>query len=304
MSLLRLHSYLKQNSHDVLDYWILREKIRYVRVISRKNGYVYMIRVDQIDIEAPPQTDVLEKSTFYFLEESHKPRPSLDGLMTVMGGAGCVIEGYYVCFREGEVFQIRNMSDTENLGFFLLVDMTKFYDNVYVINHEIEKKYKEILQKTRDDYADFLPAYRAFTTTENTHKVSRVWECFEKDEKLSDEVVGLYLRVCSSENRTIHDIDFYDTITEAEDLTLQETVRRTQMKRSLVHKLDRLATLKNKILEKVLFYHCARWKIILRVRVMISRFTRLKKEFHGMVYELETVVPPAGAAGPSAAFSS
>ena len=45
------------------------------------------------------------------------------------------------------------------------------------------------------------------------------------------------------------------------------------------------------ILLKTVFYHCCRWKIMLRVRVMISRFTRLKKEFHGMVYELETVVP-------------
>jgi hypothetical protein len=105
------------------------------------------------------------------------------------------------------------------------------------------------------------------------------------------QVVELYLKTCSSENRTVHDIDFYDTITDAEDLTLQETVRRTQMKRTLVQKLDRLALLKNKILEKVLFYHCCRWKVILRIQIMISRFTRLKKEFHGMVYELEAVVP-------------
>lgn len=297
MSLYKLNSFLKENSHDVLDYWIHNEKIKYVRVISRKNGFIFFIKLSEYKIKVSNPND-FEKSNFYYLEETDNDLENLNILYDVFLCAFpeykykyLLFEGYYLMQEKDVCFQIKNMSNLHHFGFYLFLEIEWFYENVYIISHEIEKIILDIQSKSEKMYLGFVPNYKNFCNSNDIHKITNVWDYYQKNVITIQKAKELYLNICKSENNTIHDIDFNEKITDSDDLMFQETVRRSFQKKVLNDRLNKFIHLKNQIIQKLLFYHCIQWKIILKFLVLISKFTKLQSDFHNLVYDLESIIP-------------
>lgn len=299
MSLYRLQLFLKENSHDIVDYWILNSIIHYIRVSCRKNGHLYFVKTSHYEIRIPEaREEILEKNKYYFLEESSGDHESLDHLYDTFLCAFpehkykyILLEGYYMMQEKNICFQIKNMSDRSNFGFFLFLELEWFYENIYVVSHEIEKLMLDILDKSERMYLGFLPHYKNFTNKEDATAITNVWDYYGKVFTKMNTTRKLYIDCTNSENRAIHDLHYNEKITDSDDLMFQETVRRQYNKKHLNEKLDKLRHLKNKIIQTNLYYHCIVWRIILKFLLLISRFTKLSSDFHSMVFEMESLVP-------------
>jgi len=299
MSLYRLHSFLKENSHDILDYWINDSIIHYVRVVSRKNGLLYFIKVVEHQIHVPEdRPHVLEKSNFFFLEKDFGDHDVLDTLYDVFLRAFpeykyryILCNGYYLLQEKDICFQIKNMSNLDHFGFYLFVDIEWFYENIYIVNHEIEKILTDIQSKIENMYMGFLPNYQNFCQTLESAKISSIWEYYKQTLQQLQNCRELYLKSVSLENSTIHDIEFNEKISNSDDLTFNETVRRGHQKKVLAEKLDQTIHLKYKTMQKALFLHCIVWKILLKYLLLISKFTKLQSDFKVLVLDFETILP-------------
>ena len=237
-------------------------------------------------------------SNFYFLETSEKEHENLNVLYDVFLCAFpeykykyLLFDGYYLMQEKDLCYQIKNMSNIQHFGFYLFLDIEWFYENVHIINHEIEKIMLDIQLKTEKMYMGFVPNYKNFCNGTDIFKISNVWDYYQKNCSTIARAKELYLNVCKSENNTIHDIDFNEKITDSDDLMFQETVRRSFQKKVLSERLNKLVHIKNQIITRLLFYHCIQWKILLKFLVLISRFTKLQSDFHNLVFDLESIIP-------------
>jgi len=298
MSLYRLHSFLKENSHDILDYWVYESYINYVRVISRKNGHIYFVKVFDHHIQVPldnPQT--LEKSDFYYLEESE----CNENLETLYDVFLCgfpeykyryiLCNGYFLMQEKDICFQIKNMSNLDHFGFYLFIDIDWLYENIYIVSHEIEKLMLDLQSKIEKMYFGFIPNYQGFCQAGEITKMNSIWEYYQEILQQLQKANLLYLNIVNGENQTIHDIEFNDKINDSDDLTFQETVRRGHQKKVLAEKLDKMVHLKHKTMVKVLYLHCTQWKILLKYLLLISKFTKLQSDFQSLVYDFESLLP-------------
>ena len=140
-------------------------------------------------------------------------------------------------------------------------------------------------------YRGFLPNYCNFCNNKDIQKITNVWDYYRQNYTTYQSATRLYLDICGSENRTIHDIEFNEKISNSDDLMFQETVRRSHQKKILSDRLDRLIHLKTEVIKKLLFHHCIQWKILLKFMILISRFTKLESNFHSLVHDLELTIP-------------
>lgn len=303
MSLYRLHSFLKENSHDILDYWIHKSLIYYVRVISRKNGFLYFIKVSEHQIQIPEDENphTLEKSNFYFLEKDEHDHETLDTLYDVFLRAFpeynyryIICNGYYLLQEKDLCFQIKNMSNLDHFGFYLFVDMDWFYENIYIVNHEIEKTCLDIQHRVEKMYHGFIPNYQNFCQSSEISKINAIWDYYRQILGQISVCKELYLKIVAIENTTIHDIEFNEKISDSDDLTFNETVRRGHQKKVLSEKLDKCVHLKQKTIQKALYLHCLMWKILLKYLLLISKFTKLQSDFQMLVLDFESIIPKTG----------
>lgn len=299
MSLQRLHNFLKDNFHDVKDYWIENKMIKYIRVISRKNGCVYFVRLNDQHVKILEDQEYYQKSNFYYLEKSFEEQENLDYLYDIFLRAFpeynykyLLFNGYYLMQEKNTIYQIKNLSNTDYFGFYLFLDIEWFFENVYIVNYEIEKIMIDIQSKLEKMYLGFLPNYTNFCNNdEYNQKVDSVWNYYQSHFKDYDNTRHLYLDICILENNTINDIDFNEKISDSDDLNVKQVLYRQFQKKKLADKLDQIIHLKSKTLDKILFHYCITWKIILKFLVLISKFTKLQSDFFTMIHELENIVP-------------
>lgn len=301
MSLYRLHQFLKENSQDVLDYWIYESRVYFARVMSCKNGNLYFIKVASQNILIPKdyEKDHLEKSNFYFMEKHHED--DLDDLIVLYDVFLCafpeynykyiLFQGYHIMQERDICFQIRNMSNLDNFGFYLLLDIEWFFENVYVVSHETEKIMSDVQSRVEKMYMGFLPNYQSFCSSTDSSRITHVWEYYAQMSRQNAQCRELYIKLVAEEIKTIHDINFNEKISSSDDLTFQETVRRGHQKKVLSERLEECQSLKQKTMLKSVFLHCQVWKILLKYLLLISRFTKLQSDFQNLVFDFESLVP-------------
>jgi hypothetical protein len=202
-----------------------------------------------------------------------------------------LIEGFFFLLEKDVCYQIKNMSKSDYFGFYMFLEIEWFYENVYIVSHEIEKLYNSIQNKTEKLYESFMPQYKSLGHDSNSEKIDQVWEHYNKFLHLSDKSRLLFLNLCKLENKTIHDIQYNEKIFDSDDLMFNETVKRSYQKKKLNEQLDQLLHLRKQCIEKSVFYHCYIWKLLIRFLVLLSKFTKLQIDFQNMIFEIESLLP-------------
>lgn len=299
MSLYRLHNFLKDNSHDVLDYWFKQSKMYFVRVISRINGSIYFIKVISQNIKMPEMNgESFEISKKYYIIDDYEEE-SPEQLSILYDVFICALpeykyryllmNGYYIMQEKNICFQIQNMSNREHFGFFLYMEIEWFYENVYIVSDEINKTMYDIQEKINKLYNQFIPKYKTFCVQE--YNIENIWDYYKNNVINIEKSKELYINLIKTENTTIHDIEYNNKISDSDDLTFQETVRRNYQNKILNEKLEQCIHLKEKVIEKNLYYHCTIWKILLKFLVMNSKFTKLQSELLQCITDFIDIMP-------------
>lgn len=301
MSIHRLNSFIKENDHDIVDYWIYKQHVHYVRVLSRKLGYLYMIKVEKYHISVEDQFEALKRNHCFYLETSSSESISkkLSKLFDVVSTGFpeyrhrfLLYESNFLMESKDCMFEIANMPTDGLLNFYFCIELEWFYENLFIVNHEMERCTTHLFSKTRKLYEGFVPMYqKLFQNSEKDLRIiEKVWKSFSEHFQQYEKTRKLCLQLTHSENDWAHQLTQLNQFS-ADNLTFQETVRRTHIRKQLHQKLVKVRGMYDTISKKMIQFHSLQYNFILRYLLFIYEITSLMKQFHCLFLELEALLP-------------
>ena len=302
MSIYRLNTFIKENNHDVLDYWVEKSLIRYVRVVSRKSGHLYMVKVAGYHISFGEDRDPLMKTDCFYLE-------SLDENDSVPDNLGKLYDTFLSAYPEhryrfvlhqcnyfmesrDSIFRVCNMHSNGFYNVHLFVELEWFYENLFVVNHEVDRNLCNIFQKAKKVYDGFLPMYTNFVrnSDKDVALVQNTWTYFMKQREFLEKSRKVFVSVCDTESSCSSELNELGNI-RAEALTFQDTVRRSYKRKYLHEKMSKLRGLHIATLEKMSYFHSLQNNLLLHFLFFLADITLLLTKFHSHFIELENLVP-------------
>ena len=302
MSIYRLNTFIKENHHDVLDYWVEQSLIRYVRVVSRKSGHLYMVKVAGYNISFGEDRDPLMKTECYYLE-------TIDENDSVPENLGKLYDTFLSAYPEhryrfvlhqcnyfmesrDSVFRVCNMPSDGFYNVHLFVELEWFYENLYVVNHEVDRNLSHIFHKAKKVYEGFLPMYSNFVrnSDKDVALVQTTWSYFMEQRQLLEKSRDFFVSVCASESSHSAELTELGNI-RADSLSFQDTVRRSHKRKSLHDKLAKLRGLHVGTLEKMVYFHSLQNNLLLHFLFFLADISLLLTRFHSHFIELENLVP-------------
>lgn len=146
-SLFRLNSFLKDQGHDIVDYWIHDNSLRYVRVLSVKSGQIYMINLKKYNIRSGDEDSYqeLQRTCHYYLEDDSEYPKELEKINSYFQQlykkkiSDLVFQFSNFLFENHHTFRVRNQPSSKYYQVFFMIDIEWFYENTQTISHEIER---------------------------------------------------------------------------------------------------------------------------------------------------------------------
>jgi hypothetical protein len=302
MSVYRLNTFIKENHHDVIDYWAEKSVVRYVRVISRKSGHIYMVKVAGYNISLGEDRDPLTKTECFYLEP-------LDDDDSVPEDMGRLYDTFLSAFPEhryrfvlqqsgffmesrDQVFRACNMPSDSLYNVHLFVELEWFYDNLYIVNHEIDRNISSILVKAKKVYEGFVPMYTKFVRDpeKDVAMVQSTWRYFMEQTDHFEKSRKFYVSLCAKENDISTQLAELGNI-RAEALSFQDTVRRSYSRKSLHDKMTKLRRIHIVILEKMTYHQSIQNNLLLHFFFFLADITLLLTKFHTHFIKLDRLVP-------------
>jgi len=305
MSIHRLNSFIKENFHDVIDYWIERQKVRYVRVISRKTGRLFMLRVADFNIEydvSADNRDPFMKTQVLHLEavrEDDDIPATLYKLYDTFLGAFpehrhrfVLHQSDYFIETRTTVFRIANYPSDAYYNFYLHIDLEWFYENLYIVNHEIERSMTGIEHKSTKMYTGFIPMYTNVirSVEKDLSSIQSTWTYYEEQIHLLSRTTKFFISICNTEYEYQNELLEMNNM-RAESLSFHDTIRRSHRRKILHEKMTKLRALHIATIDKIIFYQSIKNNILLHFLYFISDITLLLAKFHSHFLELENLIP-------------
>lgn len=146
-SLFRLNSFLKDQGHDIVDYWIHTDYVRYVRVLSIKSGQIYMINLKKYNIRPGDEDSYheLQRTCHYYLEEDTEYPQELTKIHSYFQQlykkrpSDLIFQFSNYVFENNQGFRVRNQPSSKYYQVFFIIDIEWFYENTQIISHEIKR---------------------------------------------------------------------------------------------------------------------------------------------------------------------
>lgn len=305
MSIHRLNTFIKDNYHDIIDYWTTKDNIiRFVRVVSRKTGQIYMVKVSgyNIPLGGGHERETMTKAAYYYLEELDEQDSIPDTLYRLYDTFMSAFPehrqrfvlhqcNYFMESRE-TIYRISNMPTDGYYNVHLFVELEWFYENLYVVNHEIDRNLLNIFAKAQKIYNGFVPTYTEMIrqAEKDVVLVQSIWGYFLEQMRLLQKTQKLFTSICHTESTYSLQLEELSNI-RAEELSFQDTVRRSCKRKSLHEKMVQLRAIHLTTLEKLLYFQTIGNNILLRFLYFLSEITLLLGKFHAHFVELETLVP-------------
>jgi len=324
MSIHRLNSFIKENFHDVIDYWIERQKVRYVRVISRKTGRLFMLRVADFNIEYDVsaenrdpfmKTQVLHLESVHIDDRSHSRHGHEDGTRSVQKEDDVPATLYklydtflsafpehrhrfvlhqsdYFIETRTTVFRIANYPSDAYYNFYLHIDLEWFYENLYIVNHEIERSMTGIEYKSTKMYTGFIPMYTNVirSVDKDLSIIQSTWTYYEEQINLLSRTTKFFVSICNTEYQYQNELLEMNNM-RTESLSFHDTIRRSHRRKILHEKMTKLRALHIATIEKIVYYQSIKNNILLHFLYFLSDITLLLAKFHSHFLELENLVP-------------
>ena len=151
----------------------------------------------------------------------------------------------------------------------------------------MQRRLSRIQAKVTGTMDQFLSQYRPFFSDTEIDLLKALWK--ERESFLEKEVQwrSFYDKVCSAETRTLKDLHYKEMISQSEDFTFQETLRRSHETRVLHEKWTKYVHLRKKITTHLLFLDQQEWNVSLDGLWIIYRFSHILQEFRTIMNELK-----------------
>lgn len=292
MSLQKLATFFKENHHEVMDYWLLDDRIKWIKIASKRTGEMFMVNVFNFHIKIDGTHDWFKNKNHYILQDSQPDTEvvqsiyynlkNLQNRFLFFHGNG-VYESHNICY------QATNLPSINHLTLYLVVDLEWFYDNIYVVSHEIRRLYDDIatqnqqsIQKTIRNVSDFIrdekPIHRCITNL--LQKCDKHRTSFMKCREL-------FISLCKQESETNIALYKIDDSIHPGDMTFKGAVHRQYSRKKLMDKLEKVEQLKTGAILHLNYFFASQWNYLLQASLFCNRINRLMEDILSMVFQVE-----------------
>lgn len=292
MSLHKLVTFLKEHQHEILDYWILDQQIKWVKVVSKRSGEMYMINVFGFRLTSDSVQEIPNKTNQYIMQDC---LPEDDTVACIFQNLKnfenkfVVLHGNEVYESQTSVYRATNLPKISHLSLYMMIDLEWFYDNAYVVSHEVQRSYQEIVMQTEEFVQKTTKNVSSFIRDERPiyNCVANLLKKYEKQKTSLGQCKDLFIRICKDESQTNIALYKVDDSIHPGDMTFKGAVHRQYLRKKLVDKADRLDHLKIGSMVNMNYYFNLKWNYLLQLLVFCLRINLLMEKILTAVFSME-----------------
>lgn len=273
-SLAKLTVFLKENNHDIIDYWILEDKIKWIKIISRRGGEIYFVNVYSYNIPFEEFNDPLVRRNFFILTEkqTNHHTPHFKIFSEIFKDRVILFFGNEICESESLWFSAQNVPRTENISLFIIIDLDWFYDNSFVVSHEVHRNIVSLdyenhtfIQKTLSEIATFMKDQNMLK-----NRVSDLLQKKNTQEQTYEKCKKLYISISKSKTETYSQLIKLDDNIHPDDMTFKSAVHRQYLRKKLHDKMEKLENIQADTLANLSLCYGLKWNYLLQTVYIIS----------------------------------
>lgn len=290
-SLQKLITFFKENLHDVVDYWYLENRIKWIKIISRKGGEIYLINVYSYKLGMEESEEYIgRKSRFRLIETT--PQNNFEGLWKHFQNNKnrlVLINGNEISESENSFYTATNLPKMNNLGFYLIIELEWFYENVFIVNHEINRCYSEIFSKINQSVRDLMKTSKSFLKddTQLNKAVAKLLVKSGTFRKTNLQSKALYQKVCSDETDNHVKLFRLDNAIDPNTMTFKASVERQYNRKKIVHKIEKLDVIRSSLVQQINYTFVMEWNYLLQVLIITNNITKLMESILFIILDAE-----------------
>lgn len=292
MSLQKLVTFFKENQHEIVDYWILEEQIKWIKVVSKRSGDMYMINVFAFRLHSETTQHLPHKSNQYVLQDCLPQDDTVTCMFQNLKNFHnrfLLVYGNEVYESETTVYRATNLPKINHLSLYMVIDLEWFYDNIYVVSHEVQRSYREVVLQTEEFVKKTTKNVSSFIRDEKPiHRcVSNLLNKFEKQKASLAQCKDLFTRICRDESETNIALYKVDDSIHPGDMTFKGAVHRQYSRKKLMDKMEKLEHLKVGTMVNMNYFFNLQWNYLLQVLVFCLRINQLMEKILTTVFTME-----------------
>lgn len=290
-SLQKLITFFKENLHDVVDYWYLENRIKWIKIISRKGGEIYLINVYSYKLGIEESEEYIGRKNKFRLVETN-PQANFKGLWKHFHNDKnrlVLIHGNEISESENCFYSATNLPTMNHVCFYLIIELEWFYENVFVVSHEINRCYGEVLSKVHKSVQNLLNTSKSFLKddTQLNKAVAKLLmksATFKKNNLQSKE---LFQRVCRDETDAHVRLFRLDNAIDPNNMTFKASVERQYNRKKIVEKIEKLEVIGSSLVQQINYTFVMEWNYLLQVLQITNDITRLMESILFIILEAE-----------------
>jgi hypothetical protein len=261
-----------------------------------------MVKVSSYNISLGEDRESLKKTPIFYLdrvEENDPVSPDLQRLYDTFLSAFPEHRDRFMVHHSNVFMDERNtihrISNYPTEGYYnmyLFIELEWFYENLYIVTHEMDRAFTNMSFKCQKIYKGFLPMYTGFIrqAEKDIQCIQNVWSYYLEEKQTLEKCQKLFAQVCKSENQYHQELLELNHI-RTDELSFQDTVRRSHKRKLLQERLTKLRPLHASALERVVYGHSLQNHLMLRILYFMADITILFTKFHSHFLELENLIP-------------
>ena len=292
-SLQKLTVFLKENNHDILDYWVFEDRIKWIKVISRRGGEIYFVNVSSYGISLTNSNDPLVKRNFYTLIEKPVPQHLAHAktFASVFHARHLVFFGNEICETESIWYTAQNVPRANTMSIFSVIELDWFYDNSFVVSHEVcrtltlfNQEGNEFIHRHLLEIYSFLKDHS--TLQKNMARLAQQKKIYEDQHT---KCQNLYTSICKLKTDTYSQLLKLDDTIHPDDMTFRSAVHRQYLRKKLNDKIDKLEQIQSDTLANVSLYLGLKWNSLLQMIHLVSSIRCHIQSIYTMVQDASTL---------------
>lgn len=282
-SIYRLHSFIQNNHHQILNLYVFDQKLIMIRLISNRSGEIFFLSLGKYEIKlnAEDGFEPFIQNHCYYMEIAEEESPSVSeyfdsifALHPELNKQIVIIRDHHLYQSPDVVYELINFPSKETVTFYFIVTLEWFYENSLTIDHFIQKKKNLFMSRF----------YHLFSTSkQEIHRISTYFEKADPHFLLKEKAKYNECHARLTKTKKLGTIIFQhleklyeeqDQIMEQEAFTsFQDSLQKSFKKQKIQQDLRKMQQLKDKTLERISFYYELESDQFLKILLYLTEFT-------------------------------
>jgi len=272
MALQRLWGFLKENQHDILDFWILEDKLKWIKIINQRKGEIYLLNVFSYHIKMEENTEPFRSTKRYILydtEVEENKKIVFKGIHEKLTESDkyVVVFGNSVGESENSWYVAQNLANLNIFSLYLVIDLDWFYENIFVISNQIDQYQNSILLQAKRSMEESIKSIQTFVKAEN-NMLKGIFTTLEKFDKASSSLKKsqvLLARVYKSLTANRVQLFNIEDCIHPDDMSFRQVANRQYQRKKLQERQEELERIKEATVKNLDYFFHLKWNYLLQV---------------------------------------